>query len=285
MRGLALVLLACASGDDRPLFLRPLAVDWPPHLEKKVDRFESRHEHCAVVGPRRVPDLARLKHEKYFIIAAAKPRDYADVAFLQPSVHSSHASAQFRNESLVARIAPVVDEKRCFESERNLWLDQHFLSVARRVSRFVDDPLGTAAHQAQAAALAYSLLSCAHVELYGFDGVEAWRDCLSVGGCAPPGVVTVEPNRTSITALPKILPAAIWARTETAYVYNPTCFSSNAWFRDLPSKAWTSPQLPADPGAAPLAAIAADEDYSTRLYGAAGAVRCDIVASMARGRI
>ena len=50
-----------------------------------------------------------------------------------------------------------------------------------------------------------ALLSCAHVELYGFEGVEAWRDCLSVGGCAPPGVVTVEPNRTSITALPKIL--------------------------------------------------------------------------------
>ena len=51
----------------------------------------------------------------------------------------------------------MVDEKRCFESERNLWLDQHFLSVAKRVSRFVEDPLVTAAHQAEAAALAYSL--------------------------------------------------------------------------------------------------------------------------------
>ena len=99
----------------------------------------------------------------------------------------------------------------------------------------------------------------------------------------PTPVVTVEPNRTSITALPKILPATIWARTEVAYVYNPTCFSSNAWFRDLPSKAWTSTTLPGDPGAAPLAAIAADEAYSTRLYGAAGAVLCDIVASMAWG--
>ena len=68
MRGLVLILLATASeGDDRPLFLRPLAVDWPPHLEKKVDRFEGRHDNCVVIGQRQGPDVARLRQVPAFV--------------------------------------------------------------------------------------------------------------------------------------------------------------------------------------------------------------------------
>jgi len=158
--------LAAAAAAESPLLLRPLAWTWPRHLEKRVDRFEGLHDACAVLGPGQTPDAAALRRDTpgLYVIAAAKARP-ADVMFLDSKGSGTEVNA------LVARVAPVTDASKCAASERFLWLDDHFRTVAHRVASAVEDRL-SGADEAQATALAYALLRCQRTAIYGLDAVE-----------------------------------------------------------------------------------------------------------------